>query len=176
VFDTIKADMKRFTAPEGTSLREILAGMLSPGFQAILVYRFFNWCHRHKIPAQPIRYIVERFVEVTTGISIPACCSIGKGLRIHHFGGVILHPSAEIGENCTLYHEVTIGDIGGLGGAARIGNNVLLGVGAKIIGELEIGDNCTVGANAVVTRSMPADYLAYGNPAVYRSKSGSEES
>ena len=71
---------------------------------------------------------------------MPACCKIGKGLRIHHFGGVILHPSVEIGEHCTIYHQVTIGDCGGYGGAAKIGDGVIIGAGAKIIGEIEIGD------------------------------------
>lgn len=176
MFELVREDIKRFISPDNPSYRKLIAGILSPGFEALIVYRFFNWCHRHRIPAQPFRYFIERIVEITTGISIPACCKIGKGLRIHHFGGIILHPAVEIGDNCTLYHEVTIGDIGGHGGAARIGNNVLVGAGAKIIGEVEIGDDCAIGANAVVTKNMPPDFLAYGNPAFYRSKHESGES
>jgi serine O-acetyltransferase len=170
MFEAIKEDIKRFVSPEEASWRTIIAGILSPGFQAILVYRFFNWCYRHRIPAQPFRYLVERFTEITTGISIPACCKIGKGLRIHHFGGVILHPSVEMGEHCTIYHQVTIGDCGGYGGAAKIGNDVIIGAGAKIIKEIEIGDRCIIGANAVVAKSMPSDTVAYGNPVTYKPK------
>ena len=133
MFENLKADIQRLGESNG-SYRTIVRGLLSQGFQAILVYRIFHWLRRRKIPAQPFRFIVERFIEITAGISIPAECKIGKGLRIHHFGGIIFHPSVEIGENCTSYHGVTIGDRGGYGKAAKIGNNVLIGAGAKVIG------------------------------------------
>ena len=173
MFDYIKEDLKRFNERrEKRSFRALTAGILSPGFQALVVYRFFNWCYRHGIPSQPFRYFIERAIEITTGISIPAQCKIGKGLRIHHFGGIIFHPSVEIGDDCTLYHQVTIGDRGGYGGAAKLGNNVLVGAGAKIIGEIQIGDNCKIGANSVVTKDMPPNTVAYGNPAQYKTKKG----
>jgi serine O-acetyltransferase len=172
VFDLIQSDIKRYkTSSENASLRAFIAGLLSPGFQAVIVYRFFSWCRCKGIPAQPVRYVVERIIEITTGISIPAECTIGKGFRIHHFGGVIFHPGVKIGDNCTVYHEVTIGDRGGYGNAARIGNNVLLGAGSKIIGEITIEDDCVVGANAVVTKNMPPSTTAYGNPARFRKRS-----
>lgn len=167
MFEYLKADLQRLSPNRKASLRTLLAGLLSQGFQAITVFRLFNWIHRRGFPGQPIRFLCERFIEITTGISIPACCNIGAGLRIHHFGGIILHPTAVLGENCTLYHGVTIGDRGGEGGAAVIGNNVLLGAGSKIIGELTIGDNVIVGANTVVTKDVPADTVAVGSPARY---------
>lgn len=168
MFDFIKEDIARLADPnQKGSVRYFIAGLLSPGFQGIAVYRFFNWCYRNKVPTQPIRYVVERMVEIITGISIPACCKIGKGLRIHHFGGIIFHSTAELGDYCTVYHQVTIGDRGGQGGAAKIGNYVLIGAGAKIIGELKIGDYCKIGANAVITKDMPNGTVAFGNPAQY---------
>jgi serine O-acetyltransferase len=167
MFDNIKADLDRLSTNGEVTLRQFIAGVVSPGFQAVLCYRFFNWCHQRGIPTQPVRYCVERLVEVTTGVSIPACCTIGKGLRIFHFGGIILHPTVELGENCTIYHEVTIGERGD-GKAAKIGNNVLIGAGAKVIGRLSIGDFCVVGANAVVTKDMPRGYVAIGNPATLK--------
>ncbi len=171
MFSYLQEDIDRLRENSGLStLRTFLAGLLSPGFQAVLAYRFFSWCDRKMIPTQPFRYIVERFVEITTGISIPAKCSIGKGFRIYHFGNVIFHPSVEMGDGCTVYHEVTIGDKGGIGGAAKIGNNVLIGAGAKIIGEINIGDNCIIGANAVVAKDMSPNSVASGNPAHYRMK------
>lgn len=168
MFETIGTDLKRL-GPNGTgSLRVLVAGLLSQGFQAILVYRLFNWLHCRGISGQPLRFLCERFIEITTGISIPACCRIGKGLRIHHFGGIIFHPSVTIGENCTLYHGVTIGDRGGYGGAATVGNNVMIGAGAKLIGEIRVGDNCRIGANTVVTRNMPDNTVAIGSPCSFK--------
>ncbi len=164
MFENIKADIGRLHPSGKASMRSFIAGLLSQGFQAILVYRFFHWLYRNRIPGQPFRFFLERFIEITTGISIPAECQIGKGLRIHHFGGIIFHPTARVGDNCTIYQGVTIGDRGGSGAAAKIGNNVLIGAGAKVIGEICIGDNCVIGANAVVAKEMPPGTVALGAP------------
>ena len=165
MFENIKEDLKALDGGE-YGLRTLVRGLLSQGFQAILVYRFFSYLDNKGIPAQPVRFCCERFIEITTGISIPAACRIGKGFRIHHFGGIHLHPSVVIGDNCTMYHHVTIGDRGGSGKAARLGNNVLIGAGAKIIGEITIGDNCKIGANSVVNKDLPNNSIAIGNPAI----------
>jgi serine O-acetyltransferase len=143
---------------------------MSQGFQALFVYRVFRWCYEHSIPTQPFRFFVERFTEITTGISLPAQARIGKGLRIHHFGGIIMHSEASIGEYCTLYQGVTLGDLGGWGGAPRVGNRVVIGAGAKLLGNIEIGDDCHIGANAVVRTSVPAEGLAVGVPAVIKQR------
>ena len=170
MFENIKADLGRLSPSGKPSTRTLIAGLLSQGFQAILVYRFFNWLHRKGLPGQPLRFLFERFIEITCGISIPACCQIGKGFRIHHFGGIIFHPTTKLGENCTFYQGVTIGDSGGSGNAATIGNNVLIGAGAKIIGELLIGDNVTIGANTVVTKNVPTNTIVVGSPARFLPK------
>ena len=164
MFEYLSADLRRLTETRTLSARVVIAGLLSQGFQAIFVYRFFHWLMRKGIPGQPFRFFLERWIEITTGISIPVHCRIGKGLRIHHFGCIIFHPTAVLGENCTVYHQVTTGDRGGTGGAARIGDNVVIGAGAKIIGEITIGDDCIVGANAVVTTDMQPGMVAVGNP------------
>jgi serine O-acetyltransferase len=163
MFDNISADIKRLNDGK-LSVRALIRGLLSQGFQSILVYRFFRSLKLKQIPSQPLRFIFERFIEITAGVSIPIECRIGKGLRIHHFGGIILHPSVEMGENCTIYHGVTIGDRGGYGGAAKIGNNVIIGAGAKIIGEITIGDNSKIGANCVVDKNIPENSVVFGNP------------
>ena len=164
---TVRADIARFRE-EGPGLRLLVRGIVSQGFQALLVYRIFRWFHERRIPTQPIRFIVERFTEITTGISIPVEATIGKGLRIHHFGGIIFHPQAILGEGCTLYHGVTLGDLGGWGGAPCVGNHVVVGAGAKLLGQIAIGDDCRIGANAVVLTSVPAGCVAVGVPAVVR--------
>src|SRR5215475_2238141 len=95
----VRADIARFQE-EGLGLRFIVRGLLSQGFQALFVYRIFRWCYERRIPTQPFRFFVERFIEITTGISFPAQAQIGKGLRIHHFGGIIVNSEASIGEYC----------------------------------------------------------------------------
>jgi serine O-acetyltransferase len=163
-WSTVQADVARFRE-EDDSVRAVMRGLLSQGFQALFVYRVFRWFYERRIPTQPVRFLVERFIEIITGISIPAQAAIGKGLRIHHFGGIILHSAAVVGEHCTIYHGVTLGDRGGWGGAPRVGNRVLIGAGAKLIGQIVIGDESVIGANAVVSRSVPARHLAVGIPA-----------
>ncbi len=168
MFENLKADLARFGDDgEGKSfsLRSVIRGLLAQGFQAILVYRFFRWFHVKGIPTQPLRFLIERMIEIITGISIPANAEIGKGLRIHHFGGIIFHSHVKLGEQCTIYQGVTLGDRGGYGGAPAVGNNVLFGAGAKVLGGITIGDNVIVGANSVVTRSVPANAIVVGLPA-----------
>jgi serine O-acetyltransferase len=170
-WSSVRADIARFRE-EGPGLRPIVRGLLSQGFHALFVYRVFRWCYEHGIPTQPFRFVIERFIEITTGISIPAPVRIGKGLRIHHFGGIIVNSEASIGEYCTLYHGVTLGDLGGRGGAPRVGSHVTIGAGAKLLGNIEIGDGCHIGANAVVRISVPAGCLAVGVPAVIKERVG----
>jgi len=167
MFENISSDLRRLSERQ-CSFRTLIRGLLAQGFQSIIVYRLFRWLKTKKIPAQPFRFICERFIEITTGISIPAECKIGKGFRIHHFGGIIFHPSVDIGENCTIYHEVTIGDKGGYGVAAKIGENVMIGAGAKILGEITIGNNCKIGANAVIDKNIPDNSVAFGNPMILK--------
>lgn len=168
---SVRADIARFRE-EGPGLRSMVRGVLSQGFQALFVYRVFRWCYERRIPTQPFRFLVERFTEIITGISLPAPARIGKGLRIHHFGGIIVNSEASIGEYCTLYHGVTLGDLGGWGSSPRVGNRVTIGAGAKLLGNIEIGDDCHIGANAVVRTSVPAGCLAVGVPAVIKERVG----
>lgn len=166
MFKYITADLARFKEEGGGSPLRILArGLVSQGFQAILVYRFFRWFFVRGIPTQPFRFIIERLTEIMTGISIPAETDIGKGLRIHHFGGIIFHSHTKMGEHCTVYHGVTFGDKGGAGEPPTVGNNVLVGAGAKVLGPITIGDNVKIGANAVVVASVPNNAIVGGVPA-----------
>ncbi len=160
----ISADLARFQVTD-PGVRGLVRALLSQGFWAIMTYRFFRWFCERKIPTQPIRFFVERMIEITTGISIPAQVQIGKGLRIHHFGGIFIHSDVVIGEGCTIYQGVTLGDLGGWGGVPSVGNHVLLGAGAKVLGNITIGDHVRIGANAVVLESVPSGCLAVGVPA-----------
>lgn len=173
MFDNLKADFNRLiTNGEGTKLRRMIRGILAQGFQAICVYRFVRWCKNKHIPITPLRFIMERYIEITTGISIPAEAKIGKGLLIHHFGGIVLHSNVVMGENCTLNYNVTIGTKSHSDKAPKIGNNVEIGVGARVLGDITIGNNCQIGANAVVVKSVPDNCVVAGVPANIIKKRG----
>src|SRR5262245_4756477 len=173
-WSTVRADIARFRE-EDSSTRAVVRGLLSQGFQALFIYRIFRWFHERHIPTQPLRFFVERFIEIITGISIPAQATIGKGLRIHHFGGIIVNSDAVIGEYCTIYHGVTLGDLGGWGGSPHIGDRVMIGAGAKLLGEITVGDDCVIGANAVVRTSVPTGHIAAGVPAVIKKRKDVKE-
>jgi serine O-acetyltransferase len=137
---------------------------------AIWVYRFGRRVDRR--PAGVRRYILLRvywllfrFVETLTGISLPKSCVIGKGLRIWHFGGVFINGEAVLGENCTLRHGVTIGNREEGGGSPILGDNVELGAYAQILGDIRIGNDCKIGAMALVLTDIPPGSTAVGQPA-----------
>jgi serine O-acetyltransferase len=110
------------------------------------------------------------FLTLLFGIHIPKTCKIGKGLMIHHFGGIVINPKTEIGENCTIRHSVTIGNRKGEDDIPIIGDFVNIGVGAIIIGKIRVGNYVDIGANAVVLKDVPDNSVAVGIPARIISK------
>lgn len=164
MFPNLKYDFQRAynkTSYKG-ELRKILISLGSHGFQAVMGYRICRWLILKRIPF--LHLIVQRFIEITTGISIPPDVKIGKGLLIMHFGGIIINSNSEIGEHCTIAHGVTIGNKAPGGKSPVIGNNVYLCAGAKVLGEIAVGDNCIIGANAVLVKSVPANSVVAGIP------------
>lgn len=107
------------------------------------------------------------FVKVIGSADIPARCQIGKGLHLPHNGnGVIIHPNTVIGDFVTIVHQVTLGSNGvGNNGAPSIENHVYIGVGAKVLGRIHIGEGSRIGANAVVLKDVPPHSTAVGIPA-----------
>ena len=118
-----------------------------------------------RVPLKLIVYPIYYFFYIIFGISIPINTSIGGGLRIRHFGGIVLNPSTVIGDNCTILNGVTIGAKGKGGKSPTLGDNVYIGVGAKVLGEITIGNNVKIGANAVVLQDIPDNATAVGIPA-----------
>jgi serine O-acetyltransferase len=110
------------------------------------------------------------------GISIPFLADIDAGLYIGHFGGIVVHENVKIGRNCNISHEVTIGKTnrGERAGCPVLGNNVYLGPGAKIIGNIKIGDNVAIGANCVVINDIPDNAVVVGVPGHVVSMKGAE--
>jgi serine O-acetyltransferase len=148
--------------PAAKSTFEVV--MLYPGFHAIFFHRFANWFYRMKM------FFIARLISQTsrfiTGIEIHPGAVIGRGLFIDHGMGVVIGETAEIGDNCTIYHGVTLGGTGKDKGKRHptIGNNVLISTGAKILGPFKVGDNSKIGANSVVLNEVEPDTTVVGVP------------
>jgi serine O-acetyltransferase len=153
---------------------------LTQGFWASVVYRA---CHAlvEWLPGGPLRgaaktlsAILQKMVEIVTGICLPRDADIGGGLYLPSFGAIIL-ARGSIGENCTIEQNVTLG-IAGRGeerGLPTIGNRVFVGAGSMIVGKITIGDDAYIFPGSVVTRSVPARAVVMGYPARLVSQDGS---
>ena len=149
--------------PAATSGLEV--ALLYSGFHAVLAYRVAQILHTHGhvLGAR----VISQGAKFLTGIEIHPGAKIGKGLFIDHGSGVVIGETAEIGDNCTLYQGVTLGGTGKDVGKRHptLGNNVMIGAGAKVLGPFRIGDNSKIAANAVVLSEVPPDSTAVGIPA-----------
>jgi serine O-acetyltransferase len=112
-----------------------------------------------------VYWLAFRVVETATGITLPKSTRIGGGLRIHHFGCVIVHPDAVLGRNCTLRQGNTIGNRRPGGPVPQLGNGVELGAYAQVLGDVKVGDNALIGAMSVVLHDVPPGATAVGSPA-----------
>ncbi len=159
--DDVKAVKERDPAAKSTV--EVM--LTYSGLHAVLAYRISHKLYKKKLylPAR----IVSQSARFLTGIEIHPGATIGKGLFIDHGSGVVIGETAEIGDNCTLYQGVTLGGTGKDVGKRHptLGNNVMVGSGAKILGPFKIGDNSKVAANAVVLKEIPPNCTAVGIPA-----------
>lgn len=121
-------------------------------------------------------YVIYKHYQYLTGIQLPLGTDVGKGLWFGHFSGIVINPVSVIGENCLIHQGVTIGSVRGpKGGVPRIGNNVVLSAGVKVVGNVRIGDNVMVGAGAVVVKDIPDNAVAVGVPAKVISMNGKEK-
>ena len=159
--DLIQAIMER--DPAARSAVEVR--LLYPGYKALMSHRRANWCFRHNLKFLA-RWISER-AKRRTGIEIHPAAKIGRGVLIDHGMGVVIGETAEVGDGCTIYQGVTLGGTGKDTGKRHptIGNNVLIGSGAKVLGPFRVGDNARIAAGAVVLQEIPADATAVGVPA-----------
>ncbi len=142
-----------------------------PGLQALFCHRFAHWLYRLGIPFIP-RFIshLGRFI---TGIEIHPGAQIGKGVFIDHGMGVVIGETAIVGDYSLIYQGVTLGGTGKESGKRHptLGENVVIGGGAKVLGNIQIGNNVRIGAGSVVLRDVPSDCTVVGVPGrvVYRS-------
>lgn len=165
MFKSIKEDIESIMArdPAAKSFWEVL--FLYPSVHALISYRVAHWLYKHK------RYFLARYISQRarkkTGIEIHPAAKIGKGLFIDHGMGVVIGETVEIGNNCTLYQGVTLGGTGKDKGKRHptLGDSVLVGAGAKVLGPFKVGDNVKIAANAVVLNEIPPNSTCVGVPA-----------
>ena len=165
MFDRLKEDLQcvKDRDPAVRSSLEIM--LLYPVYKAVRMYRRANFFYRHKMYFLA-RAISQRAVR-KTGIEIHPGATIGRRFFIDHGTGVVIGETAEIGDDCTIYQGVTLGGTGKDHGKRHptLGNNVLVGAGAKVLGPFKIGDNSNVAAGSVVLSAIPENSTAVGSPA-----------
>ncbi len=156
--------------PAARSTIEVL--LLYPGIKAVISHRIahFFYVHNHKFIAR----MISQSTRFWTGIEIHPGATIGRGLFIDHGMGVIIGETAVIGDNCTIYQGVTLGGTGKDKGKRHptLGNNVMIGSGAKVLGPFTVGDNSKVAAGAVVLSEVPPNSTCVGVPARIVKKEG----
>ena len=164
MFHPISKDFKAALErdPAATSRLEVF--LTYSGFHALLAYRVAHWLLSWKIPFFP-RFLSQA-ARWLTGVEIHPGAKIGTGFFIDHGMGVVIGETSEIGDFVTLFQGVTLGGTGKERGKRHptLGNHVVVGAGAKVLGGIRIGDNVKIGANAVVLRSVPPNSTVVGNP------------
>lgn len=153
----------RQSDPAARNTLEIL--LTYPTLRAIRCYRLAHWFYKRK--NFTTARIISQWARSKTGIEIHPGATIGKGLFIDHGMGVVIGETAVIGDNCLLYQGVTLGGTGKDKGKRHptLGNNVLVGAGAKVLGPFTVGNNVKIAANAVVLNAIPDNCTAVGVPA-----------
>jgi len=174
MFERIREDINATFErdPAAKSVLEIL--LCYPGFHAVLFYRIARWFWVHKF------YLIGRFIShvgrFLTGIEIHPGARIGRRFFIDHGMGVVIGETSEIGNDVTLFHGVTLGGTTWkkIKRHPTIEDNVVIGVGAKILGPVRIGSNTKIGANSVVVTDIPSNSIVVGIPGkvVYRVEGG----
>lgn len=162
LFKRLREDIRSIQERDPAARSGLEVFLLYSGFHAVRAYRLSHWFFTHR------RFFLARLISQTsrhfTGIEIHPGAKIGRGLFIDHGMGVVIGETTEIGDNCTLYQGVTLGGTGKDKGKRHptLGNNVMVGAGAKILGPFKVGDNAKIAANAVVLDEVPPNSTAVG--------------
>ena len=165
MFDRIREDIHAFYAkdPAARSTLEII--LAYPGFHAVVFHRGAHWLYLRHVPVLP--RLVSHFTRFITGIEIHPGAQLGRRLTIDHGMGVVIGETAEVGDDVLLYQGVTLGNARFQRGKRHptVGNNVVVGAGAKVLGPVTVGDGARVAAGAVVVNDVPPHTTAAGVPA-----------
>jgi serine O-acetyltransferase len=162
VRDDLAAAQQRDPAARNVSRLEIL--LTYGGVQALLAHRVSHALREVGVPLLP--GMLANLVKVMTGVEIHPAARIGRGLFIDHGSGVVIGETAEVGDHVTMYQGVTLGGTGFARGKRHptVGDQVMIGSGAKLLGPIEVGPRTKIGANSVVIHDVPADATVVGNP------------
>jgi serine O-acetyltransferase len=163
----VSEDLETALREDPAATSKLLVALTYPGIHAVWVYRLAHRLWLTGPAGKPLARVLSQLSRFFTGIEIHPGAVIGRRFFIDHGMGVVIGETAEVGDDVLMYHQVT------LGGRSRgrfkrhptIGNNVLLGAGAKIIGPITIGDGTKVGSNALVVKSVPPNSIVTGIPA-----------
>ncbi len=164
LWEDIKNDYKTVFEMDPAAKSSFEVVLSYSGFHAICFHRLNHLLWKAKVPFLP-RFL-SQVAKIITGIEIHPAAKIGQGFFIDHGMGVVIGETSEIGGNCLIYQGVTLGGTGKETGKRHptLGNNVVVGAGAKVLGAINIGDNVKIGANSVVLHSVPKDSIVVGVP------------
>lgn len=175
----LRTDAERLVGAPVSRTKMLRLMLSDPGFLAVTLFRFQSWVLGKGFTAAA--QLIKMLNVVLTGAELTPGCQIGPSLIIRHPSGIVIGVGAVIGANCTLLHQVTLGEIAGDGSDPEhrypvVGDNVVISAGAKLIGRIHVGDNTVIGANAVVLQDVPPNCVAVGVPARVLSRNQRHES
>ena len=165
MFKDLSYDLQKVMDNDPAARSKIEVFLLYPCIHALIAHRISHFLYKHKIFF--LARLVSQVSRFFTGIEIHPGAKIGRGLCIDHGMGVVIGETAEVGDDVLIYHGVTLGGTGKDKGKRHptVGNGVIIGSGAKVLGPINIGDGAKIGSNAVVLKDVPARATAVGIPA-----------
>ena len=164
-FKELYEDAKNIQEKDPAATNILYVILLYQGFHVLIFHRIAHFLYEYELYF--LARLVSQFARFITGIEIHPGAKIGKRLFIDHCMGIVIGETATIGNDCTIYHGVTLGGTGKDKKKRHpdIGNNVVIGCGAKVLGPIKIDDNVKIGANAVVLKNIEKDTTVVGIPA-----------
>jgi serine O-acetyltransferase len=169
MFNRIREEVETFFTRDPAAKSRLEVYLCYPGFHALILHRLSNWLWHKKL------YTLPRFISylgrAITGIEIHPGATIGKNLFIDHGMGVVIGETARIGNNVTIYHDVTLGGVAPQDSAKgsirhpQIADNVIIGAGAQVLGPINVAEGAKIGSNAVVVSDVEAHSIVVGIPA-----------
>ena len=165
MFKRLSETLGAYQARDPAARSKLEIFLLYPGVHAIIFHRVSHWLYRHKLFF--LARLNSQIARHLTGIEIHPGAQIGRRFVIDHGMGIVIGETTEIGDDCLIYHGVTLGGTGKDHGKRHptLGNNVMVSAGAKVLGPFKVGDGARIAANAVVLSEIPPEATAVGVPA-----------